>query len=69
MKKQVEAFHQYLRREEKSAATVEKYLRDVRVFCDFVGKRAVTKDVVLDYSSTCGRRATLCAPSTPCSPP
>lgn len=49
MKKQVEAFHQYLRREEKSAATVEKYLRDVRVFCDFVGRRAVTKDVVLDY--------------------
>ena len=28
----IEAFHQYLIREEKSTATVEKYLRDVRAF-------------------------------------
>lgn len=39
-------FHNYLLQEEKSAATVEKYLRDVRAFCVFAGKRMVTKELV-----------------------
>lgn len=45
----IEAFHQYLIREEKSPATVEKYLRDVRAFMVYVGEKSVTKDVVMEY--------------------
>ena len=48
-KQQIEAFHQYLIQEEKSTATVEKYLRDVRAFTVYVGEKSVTKDVVVDY--------------------
>lgn len=47
--KQIELFHQYLIREEKSTATVEKYLRDVRAFCIFLGEKDVTKDMVIGY--------------------
>lgn len=43
------AFHDYLIREEKSTATVEKYLRDVRAFFVFVGQGSVSKEMVLDY--------------------
>lgn len=46
---QIELFHQYLIREEKSTATVEKYLRDVRAFCMFLGEKNITKDVVVEY--------------------
>ena len=46
---QIQQFHDYLLREEKSAATVEKYLRDVRAFSAYVGKQGVTKDVVVAY--------------------
>ena len=45
----IEAFHQYLIREEKSTATVEKSLRDVRAFMVYVGEKSVTKDVVMEY--------------------
>ena len=34
---QIALFSQYLIREEKSTATVEKYLRDVRAFVVYVG--------------------------------
>ena len=46
---QIESFHQYLIREEKSAATVEKYLRDVRAFSVYMGKNPVTKEAVVGY--------------------
>ena len=46
---QIGQFHDYLLREEKSAATVEKYLRDVRAFSAYVGKQSVTKDMVVAY--------------------
>ena len=45
----LESFHQYLVQEEKSTATVEKYLRDVRAFSVYMGNRAVTKETVRDY--------------------
>ena len=48
-KDQIESFHQYLIREEKSAATVEKYLRDVRAFSVYMGKNLVTKEAVMGY--------------------
>lgn len=47
--KQIESFHKYLIREEKSPATVEKYLRDVRAFFAYTDGRAVTKEVVMAY--------------------
>ena len=45
----ISAFHEHLILEEKSGATVEKYLRDVRAFSVFVGGRSVTKEVVMAY--------------------
>lgn len=46
---QLQLFHQYLIREEKSTATVEKYLRDARAFAVYVGNEAVNKEVVMAY--------------------
>ena len=43
------SYHQYLLREEKSTATVEKYLRDVRAFAFYAGESEITKEVVLEY--------------------
>lgn len=48
---QIEAYRQYLVREEKSTATVEKYLRDVRAFRSFLGPRCITKEVVMEYKA------------------
>ncbi len=45
----IEAFGQKLIREEKSAATVEKYLRDARAFFAFAGQRELTKELVIAY--------------------
>lgn len=45
----IEAFHEYLIEEEKSAATMEKYLRDIRAFLVFAGRRVVTKELVMAY--------------------
>ena len=36
----------YLIRDEKSAVTVEKYLRDVRAFQAFIGETPVEKELV-----------------------
>ena len=46
---QIEEFAAYLVREEKSTATCEKYLRDVRMFARFVGDQAVTKETVVAW--------------------
>ena len=45
----IQSFHQYLIREEKSTATVEKYLRDARAFLYFLDDEAVTKEMVMAY--------------------
>lgn len=42
-------FEKHLWREEKSQATVEKYLRDVRAFFVYVGDRIVTKEIVMAW--------------------
>ena len=49
--KLIHSFHQYLIGEEKSTATVEKYLRDVRAFAVYVGEKSVTKEVMMSYKS------------------
>lgn len=43
---QIAAFEVYLKREERSAGTVDKYLRDVRQFAAWLDGGAVTKDAV-----------------------
>ena len=43
----IQAFRQYLIRDEKSAVTVEKYLRDIRAFQAFIGE----KELVIHYKN------------------
>ena len=47
-------FENFLRIEEKSKATVEKYLRDVRAFFDYTRNERVDKSVVLSYFTVIG---------------
>ncbi len=46
---QLENFKQYLTSQEKSGATVEKYIRDVRVFAEFLGNSKPTRETVIAY--------------------
>ena len=48
----ISEFHAHLIREEKSTATVEKYLRDVRAFLAFTEKMSVTKETVMSYKES-----------------
>lgn len=43
------AFAQHLRQEEKSEATIQKYIRDVNRFAEFARGQEVTKEVVIRY--------------------
>ncbi len=52
--KQMKKFEFHLRDEERSAATIEKYMRDVRFFASFVGENEIIKQTVLDYKSRLG---------------
>jgi site-specific recombinase XerD len=52
--KQVQKFEFHLRDEERSTATIEKYMRDVRFFISHIGKNEITKQTVLDYKSKLG---------------
>ena len=45
-------FRDHLLREEKSAATQEKYLRDAGRFLDFASGRPVTKELTISYKQT-----------------
>lgn len=49
--KAVQSFKKYLREEEKSANTIEKYLRDVQAFAAYLGGAAVTKETVIAYKN------------------
>ncbi len=44
-------FKEFLIKEEKEQATVEKYLRDVRAFAEYTGKKGINKDTVLAYKA------------------
>ena len=50
----MQKFEFYLRDEERSTATIEKYMRDVRFFISHIGKNEITKKTVLDYKSRLG---------------
>ena len=45
-------FREFLYREERSMATVEKYLRDVRAFFTYIGEQAVTKELTVAYKKS-----------------
>ncbi len=45
----IRGFEQFLKREEKSANTVEKYIRDVRTFAEYIGSGEITKETVIEY--------------------
>lgn len=47
--KKIKQFKGYLISEEKSHATIDKYTRDVLSFKSWVGQRAITKNVMLEY--------------------
>lgn len=47
----IREFEAYLLGEERSAATIEKYLHDLRVFFEFMGGKEVTKTAVLEYKA------------------
>ena len=55
-KKELTAFKEYLHQEEKSEATVEKYLHDVRCFYTFLEQRATEKTEVLAYKDVYKRQ-------------
>ena len=52
---QMQAFEAYLHEKEKSAATVEKYMRDVRAFCAFAGDREIDKQTVMEFKAHLGK--------------
>ena len=56
MQSSVQAFGAYLQENEKSGATVEKYMHDVRVFCAFLGDRVLDRQILLDYKAHLGER-------------
>lgn len=57
-------FENYLRMDEKSENTIEKYLRDVRAFCRAISMKAVTKNIVMEFkASLIGRYAVSSANS------
>ncbi len=45
-------FESYLRSDEKSENTIEKYLRDVRAFCVFAGINEICKTVVMEFKAS-----------------
>ena len=48
---QIREFEAYLFSEERSAATIEKYLHDLRVFYAFMEGKELTKTEILEYKS------------------
>lgn len=47
----LEKFRSHLVLEEKSKATIEKYLRDAKAFMEYLAQREITKDIVVAYKS------------------
>ena len=65
----IQAYADHLRLEEKSAATVEKYLRDVRAFARWLEGREITKERTAAWKTHWWSGATPPPASMPCSPP
>ncbi len=48
----IQDFENHLRSDEKSENTIQKYLRDVRAFCDFANKKEVSKTLVMEFKAS-----------------
>lgn len=48
-KNRIIQFSEQLREDEKSNATLDKYLRDVHAFAEYLGSKELTKQAVMDY--------------------
>lgn len=48
---QMNEYADYLRREERANGTIEKYVRDVRRFAEWLGKRTITKEAVTEWKN------------------
>lgn len=55
MTQKVKEFEDFLRNEERSTATIEKYMRDVRSFIKFIESREISKQTVMEYKSYLGQ--------------
>lgn len=42
-------FYEHLLEEEKSQATIDKYMRDLREFAGFIREQDISKEIVIDY--------------------
>ena len=49
MEQEILEFEGYLRSQERERATIEKYLRDVRFFCAWLGRRPLTREAVIEW--------------------
>lgn len=47
----INEFCEYLQSEEKSKNTIEKYIRDIRTFVDYMSDRMISKETVIEYKS------------------
>ena len=47
----IATFATYLKSEEKSENTIEKYIRDVRAFSDYAGETEITKETIIAYKN------------------
>lgn len=47
----ITSYGRYLRGEERASGTIEKYLRDVRAFAEWLGRRTVTKELALEWKA------------------
>lgn len=54
--KKLSSFQTFLIEQERSCATVEKYIRDVKCFLSYLGERDISKQILLDYKSYLGER-------------
>jgi len=50
----IHGFVEYLKEDEKQQATIDKYIRDINRFKDFVDSRSVDKRLVLEYKMELG---------------
>lgn len=47
--KDIENYKEYLTEEERSQSTIDKYIRDITVFCQWINGRGIDKKAVLEY--------------------
>ncbi len=48
----IKEFEIWLIENEKSKLTVEKYIHDINVFCNFLGGKPLSKRIIIDYKQT-----------------